>query len=104
MLYRIRKVRIQIGGSDQYGNILAGMDAVNHMRKNHPRDMILSAEDTGDEIEAAKVNQAPMGLTTPLLTTSSGAKFGKSEGNAIWLNKHMTRPFEFYQVCQTLSR
>jgi tyrosyl-tRNA synthetase len=40
----------------------------------------------------------PMGVTVPLLTTSSGEKFGKSAGNAIWLDSRMTSPFDLYGV------
>lgn len=68
------KVNLQIGGSDQWGNIVAGTD---YIRKR-----------TGEQVE---------GLTIPLLTTASGEKFGKSAGNAIWLDSTMTSPFEFYQ-------
>jgi tyrosyl-tRNA synthetase len=39
------------------------------------------------------------GITVPLVTTANGAKFGKSEGNAIWLDPNLLDPFEFYQVC-----
>ncbi|KAI3301190.1 hypothetical protein DTO002I6_380 [Penicillium roqueforti] len=61
--------QVQVGGSDQYGNILFGMDAVKSISRN-----------TADE-------QKP----------SSGEKFGKSAGNAIWLDKSMTTTFELYQ-------
>ncbi len=65
---------LQIGGSDQWGNITAGMDLVRRLRggKTH-------------------------GLVMPLLTTASGAKFGKTEGGAIWLDPARTSPYEFYQ-------
>ena len=75
-LYDEKNVRIQIGGSDQWGNITAGVELI---RKT-----------VGDENLA-------VGITTNLLTTSDGKKFGKSEGNAIWLDKEMTTPFELYQ-------
>ncbi|KAJ9401929.1 hypothetical protein DTO282F9_1219 [Paecilomyces variotii] len=82
-------VQVQVGGADQYGNILFGMDAVKAISKN-----------TAIEIERKSLDddmEKPIGLTTPLLTTSSGAKFGKSAGNAIWLDKDMTTTFELYQ-------
>ena len=69
---------LQIGGSDQWGNILAGCDLISKIRPS-------SQTDVG-------------GLTLPLVTTSEGKKFGKSEGNAIWLNEDMTSVFDFYQV------
>ena len=87
-MYSHRGVQLQLGGSDQYGNICAGMDAVNHMRKiNSP------THDVEDDPMAAT-----FGLTTPLLTTASGEKFGKSAGNAVWLDKDMLNSFDLYQV------
>lgn len=88
-MYQSMGVQVQIGGSDQYGNIIAGMDAVRYIaqsRHDGPR-------------EALPEEGAPMGLTVPLLTTSSGEKFGKSAGNAIWLDRTMTSPFDLYGVC-----
>ncbi len=65
---------IQGGGSDQWGNITAGTDLI---RKR-----------TGKEA---------IGITYPLITTASGEKFGKSAGNAIWLDGDLTSPYSFYQ-------
>jgi tyrosyl-tRNA synthetase len=65
---------LQIGGSDQWGNIVAGIDLIRRVR-------------------TAKAH----GLVMPLLTTSSGAKFGKTEGGAVWLDSELTSPYEFYQ-------
>lgn len=75
-LYKHHNVNVQIGGSDQYGNIISGIDFIK-------RKM-------GNKAKAA-------GLTIPLLTTSDGKKFGKSEGNALFLNRNKTSPFDFYQ-------
>ncbi|KAI4637769.1 hypothetical protein J4E83_000587 [Alternaria metachromatica] len=88
-MYRNQGVQLQIGGSDQYGNIIAGMGAVSHMRKIHRMDN--GAE--GDEDPSV----ATYGLTTPLLTTASGEKFGKSAGNAVWLDRQMMSSFDLYQ-------
>lgn len=65
---------VQIGGSDQWGNLTAGTDLI---RK--------------------KLGKAAFGLTLPLLTTSSGKKFGKSENGSVWLDPERTSPYEFYQ-------
>ena len=65
---------IQIGGNDQYGNITAGIEL---LRK--------------------RCGKRAYGITIPLITTASGRKFGKSEGNAIWLDPRKTSPFHFYQ-------
>ena len=68
------KCILQIGGSDQWGNIVNGTDLI---RK--------------------KDKKQAYGLTTPLLTTASGAKMGKTEKGAIWLNKKMLSPYEYWQ-------
>lgn len=76
-------VELQIGGSDQYGNIVAGMDLIDHMVKNHDN-------------AAPYTERKPFGITTPLLTSSAGEKFGKSAGNAVWLDATLTKPFDLY--------
>jgi tyrosyl-tRNA synthetase len=91
-MYKNKGVQLQIGGSDQYGNICAGMDAVRHMRKTQG----LNIEPDDDE---ARIDT--YGLTTPLLTTASGEKFGKSAGNAVWLDRNMLTSFDLYQVRRT---
>jgi tyrosyl-tRNA synthetase len=65
---------LQLGGSDQWGNIVAGCDLIRKLR-----------------------GKSAHGLVTPLLTTSSGAKFGKTEAGTIWLDPARTPPFRFYQ-------
>jgi tyrosyl-tRNA synthetase len=65
---------LQMGGSDQWGNITAGVDLVRKLR-------------------GAQVH----GLVLPLLTTASGTKFGKTEAGTVWLDPALTKPFEFYQ-------
>ncbi|MGG3689972.1 tyrosine--tRNA ligase [Caldifermentibacillus hisashii] len=74
-LYETENCRLQIGGSDQWGNITAGLELI---RKTH---------------EEAKA----FGLTVPLVTKADGTKFGKTEGNAVWLDPEKTTPYEFYQ-------
>jgi tyrosyl-tRNA synthetase len=73
-LYRRYGCRLQMGGSDQWGNIVNGID--------------LTRRVLGEEI---------YGLTSPLLTTSDGRKMGKSQGGAVWLNADMLSPYEFWQ-------
>lgn len=75
-LYKNENCRMQIGGSDQWGNITAGLELIRKM--------------AGDEAKA-------FGLTLPLVTKSDGTKFGKTEGGAVWLDKEKTTPYEFYQ-------
>ncbi|GMN51999.1 hypothetical protein TIFTF001_021135 [Ficus carica] len=74
-LFDKMRVNVQIGGSDQWGNITAGTELI---RK------ILQAE-------------GAYGLTFPLLLKSDGTKFGKSEDGAVWLNPNMLSPYKFYQ-------
>lgn len=83
-------VQVQVGGSDQYGNILFGMDSVKQMsKKTADQEAHNSLENELDW---------PLGITTPLLTTSNGEKIGKSAGNGVWLDKDLTSTFELYQV------
>ncbi|KAL4922499.1 hypothetical protein BDW62DRAFT_172648 [Aspergillus aurantiobrunneus] len=88
MLFR-NGCQVQVGGSDQYGNILFGMDAVKTISRN--------TANQEDQNPLENDLDLPIGLTTPLLTAPSGEKFGKSAGNAIWLDKDMTSTFELYQ-------
>ncbi len=73
-LLRTERCELQMGGSDQWGNITAGIELIGRR-------------------EGKQVH----GLVFPLLTTSSGAKFGKSEGGNIWLDPARTSPYQFYQ-------
>jgi tyrosyl-tRNA synthetase len=65
---------LQVGGSDQWGNITAGIDLIRRVRQGQA-----------------------YGITFPLVTTSSGEKFGKTAGNALWLDPRRTSPWDFYQ-------
>lgn len=75
-LLKDKKCSLQIGGSDQWGNITAGIDLI------HKKE--------GNDVVAT-------GLTLPLLVKSDGTKFGKSEGVNVWLSPEKTRPFDFFQ-------
>lgn len=87
-MYNTKGIQMQIGGSDQYGNIIAGIDAVKYICTNHPDPAI--QRDIKDTL------LEPVGFTVPLLTTASGEKFGKSAGNAIWLDKEQTSSYDLY--------
>lgn len=80
-LYKTRGVKLQMGGSDQWGNITTGTE------------LIRRKENENDE----NASYSAYALTTPLLTKSDGTKFGKSEGGNIWLDADLTSPYEFYQ-------
>ena len=73
-LYRRYNCVLQTGGSDQWGNLTSGTDLIR-------------------KVEGASAHI----LATPLITNSDGKKFGKSEGNAIWLDEDLTSPYAFYQ-------
>ena len=96
-MYSTKDIQLQVGGSDQFGNILAGVNAINYIRYSHHDPDV--RQDEGDMDEREALLKKPMGFTVPLLTTASGEKFGKSAGNAIWLDSEITSPFELYQVC-----
>ena len=74
ILYQEKNCTMQVAGSDQWGNITAGIDLI---RK--------------------KLGKEAYGFTMPLVTTKDGTKFGKSEGNALWLDKNKTSPYTMYQ-------
>jgi tyrosyl-tRNA synthetase len=65
---------LQLGGSDQWGNLVAGVDLIRRV--------------TGDSVHA---------LATPLITKPDGTKYGKTEGDAVWLSPELTSPYAFYQ-------
>ncbi|KAG2196332.1 hypothetical protein INT47_009327 [Mucor saturninus] len=87
-LYKNHDCRIQLGGSDQWGNITAGIDMISRRR---------SSEQEEDEPKKDDIESRAFGITIPLLLTSTGEKFGKSAGNAVWLDESMTSVFDFYQ-------
>ncbi|KAJ2355994.1 tyrosyl-tRNA synthetase, partial [Coemansia sp. RSA 2618] len=89
-LYNHHGCQIQIGGSDQWGNITAGTDLIHRLPGADAPTTPVPASD-------AEGGDRAFGLTIPLLTTASGEKFGKSAGNAIWLDETRTSPFDIYQ-------
>ncbi len=78
-LYHNHNVKLQMGGADQWGNIV-----------------------TGTELIRRKGGGDVFGFTSPLITKSDGSKFGKSEGGNIWLDRHRTSPYQFYQFWMKL--
>ena len=76
-LYRLFGCRVQLGGSDQWGNIVAGIDLHRRMGKGQVPELY--------------------GITSPLLTTASGAKMGKTAEGAVWLNADMLSPYDYWQ-------
>ncbi len=79
-LYKNKNVRLQMGGSDQWGNITTGTE-------------IIRRKEGGSE----EIEHRAFALTTPLVTKADGTKFGKSEVGNVWLDPEMTTPYQFYQ-------
>ncbi|HBH26346.1 MAG TPA: tyrosine--tRNA ligase [Rhodospirillaceae bacterium] len=79
-LYRRHGVRLQMGGSDQWGNMVNGLDLI---RRSEGAEAFV--------------------LTSPLLTTADGKKMGKSECGAVWLNADMLSPYEYYQYWRNVA-
>jgi tyrosyl-tRNA synthetase len=73
-LHRTHGVKLQLGGDDQWGNIIAGVDLIRRLEQTQA-----------------------WGLTTPLLTTASGAKMGKTANGAVWLDADKLSPFDYWQ-------
>ena len=90
MLYDRAGCKLQMGGSDQWGNIVAGVDLIRKLRGD--RD---ASRRAGTNPERA--TPLAYGLVFPLVTTSSGVKFGKTEAGAVWLDPAHTSPYRFYQ-------
>lgn len=83
-----------MGGSDQWGNITAGIDMISKRRTVEEEEEGITKTDN--------IESKAFGITIPLLLSSTGEKFGKSAGNAIWLDESMTSVFDFYQVVLNL--
>jgi tyrosyl-tRNA synthetase len=73
-LFNRHQCRLQMGGGDQWGNIVAGIDLIRRVR-----------------------SETAFGITFPLITTSSGAKMGKTASGAVWLDPKRTSPYDYYQ-------
>jgi tyrosyl-tRNA synthetase len=79
-LNKHKNCELQIGGSDQWGNIILGMEVISKINKNDA-----------------------FGLTTPLLTTSTGKKMGKTEQGAVWIDQNKFSSYDFYQYWRNVD-
>jgi len=94
-LNRRHGCRVQMGGSDQWGNIVNGVELG---RRLNPVSVKSIVEAKSDEIdEFGKFKHELFGITSPLLTTSSGAKMGKTAAGAVWLNSDLLSPYDYWQ-------
>jgi tyrosyl-tRNA synthetase len=82
-LWKEKNVKLQMGGSDQWGNIVTGTELIR--RKGNASDDVADGANKG------------FAMTAPLITKADGSKFGKSEGGNVWLDAEKTSPYEFYQ-------
>ncbi|KAJ3206041.1 tyrosyl-tRNA synthetase [Clydaea vesicula] len=100
-LHKHHKCNIQLGGSDQWGNIVSGLDIISKISNEGRSKNKIPTKDS------LSVNNSDVdncfGITIPLITNSKGEKFGKSEGNAVWLDENLSSPFEFYQFFRRTS-
>ncbi len=94
-LYKNFGVSIQVGGNDQWGNIVAGIDLIT--------GLTTKKDDINNNKKKDVRKLEPYGLTVPLLTTASGEKFGKSAGNAVFLNSEITKPYDLFQYFMKVS-
>ncbi|PWN43414.1 tyrosine-tRNA ligase [Ceraceosorus guamensis] len=85
---------VQIGGSDQYGNIMAGVELILRMR-SQSLEPAAQVDAASSDMRVPTVAPA-YGITVPLLTTADGSKFGKSAGNAIWLDRQLTKDLDLH--------
>jgi tyrosyl-tRNA synthetase len=86
-LWKHHECKLQMGGSDQWGNITSGIELIRRMQVG----------------EAGEATSSAQGLTAPLLTKADGSKFGKSESGNIWLDATLTSPYKFYQFLLNTS-
>jgi tyrosyl-tRNA synthetase len=89
-------VRVQVGGSDQWGNITAGTELIRKLADDEERAAGGAGEGGGASLAAAE--PPAFGATFPLLLKADGTKFGKSESGAIWLSADKLSPYRFYQA------
>ena len=89
-LYQEHGVEMQMGGADQWGNITAGLELIRRVEGGRAAEPAAGGSDGTTEALA-------FGLCSPLLTTPSGQKMGKTETGAVYLDATLTRPYDFYQ-------
>lgn len=93
-LFENEGITVQFGGSDQYGNIVAGCDLIRrHTEDREFRRRAVSGEDASVIV----YDEVWFGLTAPLVQKADGGKFGKTETGAIWLTANHTSPYAYYQ-------
>lgn len=117
-LHSTQGCKVQVGGNDQWGNITAGIDLITRLRselfrkEKERKDLLKKNKNDKEAVEKLEAERDPIfdtlpipskefepayGITVPLLTTPSGEKFGKSAGNAVWIDPKLTKPYELYQ-------
>ncbi len=100
-LYKEQGVTVQCGGSDQYGNIVVGLDLI---KKDHFAELEKAGvvdfqmdHKTRDDVLSGVQPRHVLGFVAPLITKADGGKFGKTESGAVWLTADRTSPYAYYQ-------
>jgi len=102
-LHLSHRVTVQVGGSDQWGNIVSGIDLIRRIHVEKPLDQpiwsadSMSASQRSAARELLERRAEAYGLTAPLVTKADGTKFGKTEAGAVWLTPERTSPYDYYQ-------
>jgi tyrosyl-tRNA synthetase len=111
-LHEHQGVTLQMGGSDQWGNIVGGADLVRRRMASFEEEILRLRGDPGDDAARRRTaerievldrkrrsfaSQEAFGLTAPLVTKADGGKFGKTESGAVWLTRDRTSPYAYYQ-------
>lgn len=89
--------RVQMGGSDQWGNIVAGINLHHALYIKEHGVTIFTGDDATEQAIKHRRETSLFGITSPLITTASGAKMGKTAAGAIWLNEDLCSAFDYWQ-------
>lgn len=92
-LHKNKSIKLQVGGADQWGNIVTGTELIRRM--SHQQDK--SSSETIDSVNPNASTRDAFAFTCPLVTKSDGGKFGKTESGTVWLDPARTSPYKFYQ-------
>lgn len=96
-LNKLFSCRLQMGGSDQWGNIVAGINLHHAMYIKEHGVTIFHGDDATKQAIKHRRETSLFGITSPLMTTASGAKMGKTASGAVWLNADLCSPYEYWQ-------
>jgi tyrosyl-tRNA synthetase len=96
-LNKLYGCRVQMGGSDQWGNIVAGINLHHALTIKEQGVTTFTGDDATEKALAHRRKTMLFGMTSPLITTASGAKMGKTAAGAVWLNEDLCSAYEYWQ-------